>query len=122
MKGNLLIIDDEVSVTESLSYVLKKHADKISVTTNAKDALMLLKSNQFHCVISDISMPDMSGVELIKEARENMIHVPFIFFSAVTHDEVKLQVAQYPATMFVMKPDIKTIVNFLGPMLQLGMK
>ncbi len=121
MKGTILIVDDEVQITENLKIILRKHAGEILVSNNPHHALELIRNNKIHCVISDIYMPEMSGFELIKLVREHNIDVPFIFFSASEREELKAEASKYNHATFVTKPSIPELVKMLGPMLQLGL-
>lgn len=120
MKGNLLIIDDEVVLAENLKQMLKKYADNVYVAYNGADGLRIINKETIHCVISDVFMPGMTGLEVIKEARESGIQVPFIFFTAYGVDEIKSEAAQYEKTVFLIKPEVKEITHIISKMLQLG--
>lgn len=122
MKGNLLIIDDEVELAQNLKLILSKYADNIFVSYNGADGIRILEAEDIHCVICDIYMPGMTGIEVIKHVRENGNNVPFIFFTAYGVDEIKSQAAQYPKTVFLIKPDVKEITLIIGSMLKLGIE
>lgn len=121
MKGSLLIIDDEKQLTDNLQIILSKYADEVFVANSAQEGLRILQSENIHCVVCDIFMPEMSGLDLIKIVRESDITAPFIFFSAHNDEQLKSQVGQYDKTMFVTKPGIAELMAVLNPMLQLGM-
>jgi YesN/AraC family two-component response regulator len=111
---NLLIVDDENLLVENLSFILRPYASKIYTAGNGKEGLQVLESEEIHCVICDITMPVMNGVEFIKEARNKGYEVPFIFYSAYGNNELMLEVSKYGAFDFLSKPDFKdleTIVN-----------
>ena len=103
--GNLLIVDDEELLVKNISYLLKKHTEKIHVAYNGLDALSVVENNQIHCVICDISMPKMNGLEFMQKVREAGNEVPFIFFTAYGQSELMLKAAEYGAFDFVRKPD-----------------
>ena len=65
----ILIVDDEPEVLESLRRLLRNEPYRVVTTTSPHEALTLLAANPFDVLISDIDMPEMSGVELIKRAR-----------------------------------------------------
>lgn len=120
MKGNLLIIDDETELVQNLKLILSKYADNIYCAYNGADGIRALKTNVIHCVICDVYMPGMTGIEVIKHIRDVGNNVPFIFFTAYGMDELKAEAAQYPRTVFLIKPDIKEITLIISKMLQLG--
>ena len=121
MKGNLLIIDDEKNLTDNLQLLFSKYSDKVFVANNGADGLAILENETIHCVICDIYMPDLSGIEVVRKTREEGNKVPFIFFTAYGEDELRGKVANYEQTLFLLKPDISSIVKIIESMLKLGM-
>lgn len=121
MKGNLLIIDDEKHLTDNLKMLFSKYSDKVFIANNGVDGLAILKNEAIHCVICDIYMPEISGIEVIRKTREEGNKVPFIFFTAYGEDELRGKVANYEQTLFLLKPDISSIVKIIESMLKLGM-
>lgn len=113
MKKNLLIIDDETGITENLKFVFRKHANMVFTANNGFDGLAILESADIHCVICDIRMPGMNGLEVIRKVRESGNEVPFIFFTAYVLDELKLKVSEYEATIFLEKLDTKKLVEMV---------
>ena len=69
MSGHLLIVDDEIEIREMLArhYRLKQH--EVTLAADAQEALETLAQRRFDVVISDIKMPGMSGVDLLKAIR-----------------------------------------------------
>lgn len=111
---NLLIIDDETLLLENLNVLLKKHASTIFLASNAMEGLRILNTQNIHCVICDISMPGMTGVELIKQIRSEGNEVPFIFYTAFGNHELMREAAKYGAFDFLTKPifeDLQSVVS-----------
>lgn len=104
-KGNLLIIDDEEHLAQNISFLLKGYAEKIFTASNGLEALPILKQEKIHCVICDIAMPKMNGVQLIKKVREEGSQVPFIFYTAYLQSDLMMEAARYGAFDFLSKPD-----------------
>lgn len=107
MKGNLLIVDDEVQLAQNICFLLKNNAEKIFIAHNGIEALEILKKEAVHCVICDISMPKMNGVELIMRVREEGSTIPFIFYTAYAQSELMMEVAKYGAFDFLSKPNFE---------------
>lgn len=120
MKGNILIIDDELELVKNLQHILAKYADTIYTASNGAEGLRIIQNKNIHCVISDIYMPVMTGIDVIKSVRESGNNVPFIFFTAYGADEIKTKAALYPKTVFLIKPDIKSITLIISKMLRWG--
>ncbi len=106
---NLLIIDDEKLLVENMEFILKPYASRIFTGYNGKEGLEILEKENIHCVICDISMPVMSGVEFIKEVRRRGIDVPVVFYSAFGNHELMMEVAKYGAFDFLSKPDFRDV-------------
>lgn len=73
MYHNILIVDDEAHVTEALETLLKTQTDidcEVYVASSAAQALDIARSERIDLMVSDIYMPDMSGLELLREMRE----------------------------------------------------
>ena len=63
----LLIVDDEETLTFSLyqSFIISKNDYEVVTAASAEEALMKMQDNPFHLILSDISMPGMSGLQLL---------------------------------------------------------
>lgn len=106
IKGNLLIVDDEPLLIQSLQYTLKKTAEKIFTANNGIEAMAILVSNDIHCILCDINMPVMNGVDLIKKIRADNIETPFIFYTGHGSHELMLEAVKYGAFEFLNKPQM----------------
>lgn len=69
MPKNILVIDDEELVTESLKRLLKREGYNVAISKNGADAIEKVKKVDFDLIISDIRMPGLDGIETIKQIR-----------------------------------------------------
>ncbi len=106
MKGNLLIVDDEVLIVNNLKITLEEYASEIYSAHNGLEALEVLAKHEIHCIICDINMPKMNGVEFIKTIRANQNEVPVIFYTGHGNQALMLEVAKYGAFDFLDKPNL----------------
>ena len=67
---SILLVDDEPNILEVLEIVLKDAGMDAYKCTSGRDALRILRERPFDLVISDIRMPDLSGVQLLEEAKQ----------------------------------------------------
>lgn len=104
-KGNLLIVDDEPLLLKRLRLNLEDYADVIYTAMDGVEALEVLSKNEIHCVICDVNMPKMNGIEVIKTIRAENNNVPFVFYTGHGNHEMMLEVAKYGAFDFFNKPD-----------------
>lgn len=114
MKGNLLLIDDEIELSESMKELFEDEARNIYIACNGEEALQILENQQIDCVVSDIKMPVMDGLKFMKAARERGHSQPIIFFTGHGTEQLKREVRDLGAADLLMKP------NFL--MLELAIR
>lgn len=103
-KGNLLIVDDEPLLLKNLKANLEEYADVIYTAVNGLEALDIIAREKIHCIICDINMPKMNGVEVIKKIRSDGNSVPFIFYTGHGNRELMLEAVKYGAFDFLNKP------------------
>ena len=69
-QSNILIVDDEQSILNSLNRLFRKEGYKVFTATSGKSGLEIFKESNIHLVISDYRMPRMNGVEFLQKVRE----------------------------------------------------
>ena len=121
-KGNLLIVDDEPLLLKRLRMNLEEYADHVYTANDGAEALEVLSTQDIHCVICDVNMPKMNGIEVIKKIRENNNLVPFIFYTGHGNHEMMLEVAKYGAFDFFNKPDFEGLEEVISRGLSEGFK
>lgn len=104
-KGNLLLIEDEGELSQSMKELLEDEAKNIFIANNGEEALIILEENIIHCVVSDIKMPVMDGLKFMRIAREQGYIQPIIFFTGHGTDQLKKEVRELGATDLLMKPN-----------------
>jgi DNA-binding NtrC family response regulator len=119
-KGNLLVIDDEPMIVENIKYMLKDYADEIFTAYSGAEGLRLFDENTIHCIICDICMPSMNGVEVIEAIRQRDQKVPFIFFTGHGNLELMKEAAKYGAFDFLDKPEMDGLLNVIRLGLEKG--
>src|ERR1700683_3073627 len=81
--AHLLIVDDERSICELLEISFRKEGHKVEIASNGESAKRRLASQVFDIVVSDICMPDMDGVELLRYSKEVCPAAVFILITGV---------------------------------------
>jgi DNA-binding response OmpR family regulator len=101
----LLIVDDNREIRELIHYGLKRDY-RIILADNGTDALNKIEGQNPDLVITDLMMPEMNGMELLKSIRENrhLKTVPVIFLSAKNTIDAQVQALEAGAEVFVIKP------------------
>src|SRR5207237_9248323 len=69
--ARLLVVDDERSMRELLSIVLRREGYDVTLAENGRTAVDALERGRFDLLISDIKMPDMNGVEVLRAAKRD---------------------------------------------------
>src|ERR1700677_3049400 len=98
------IVDDEECVRESLSSLIRSAGYKAREYASAEDFLVLGRRDETGCLILDLSMPGMNGLELQRRLAETGWLVPIVFLSAKASTEEKRRALQAGATVFLDKP------------------
>ncbi|KII27588.1 chemotaxis protein CheY [Pseudomonas fluorescens] len=77
----IAIVDDEDSFRKALETLLRSSGYSIRAYCNAREFLSSTNSGEIHCLISDIQMPEMSGVEMCEQLIAMGIRIPTIFIT-----------------------------------------
>ena len=118
--GKILIIDDEKSIRNTLGEFLHREGYEVDTAEDAERALALLEQGVFDVVITDIIMPRMSGVELLKQVRHSFPHIQVILMTGEPTVETAVKAVQSGAYDYISKPIVKnTLLNVAGRALQL---
>ena len=80
--GRLLIVDDDALVRRSLERYFKQRGYETEVAENAHEAIAKILRVSFDCILSDIFMPGVSGMELLRELRTHDKDVPIVLITA----------------------------------------
>lgn len=118
--ANLLIVDDEEQIVSSLKYILQKLANEIYTASNGREALEIIAANDIHCIISDIRMPNMNGVEFLKELRARGNNTPFIVYTGHGDHELMLEVGKFGVFDFLDKPNLDRLEEVVSGGLSRG--
>jgi two-component system response regulator FixJ len=103
-EGMVHVIDDDEAMRESLSFLLKAAKISVSAYDSADAFLAQLKDIKGGCIVTDVRMPGMSGLDLLKRLRELNSPMPVIVITG--HGDVPLAVEamKYGASDFLEKP------------------
>ena len=101
----VLVVDEDPDVLELTETFLHRESDRIAVTTeeSANDAAEALTDGQFDCVVSDFQMPEMNGMELFEQVREDRPDIPFFLFTAAATAETGEDASEAGVTAFIQK-------------------
>lgn len=88
---SVLLVDEDIEILELTQTFLEREDDALSVETETSvaDALDRLESEPFDCVVSDYSMPGLTGVDFFEAVRERQPGLPFFFFTGKDAEEIE---------------------------------
>ncbi|MCX7835801.1 MAG: response regulator [bacterium] len=110
----ILVVDDEPDICEILSRFLKEHGYEVKTAYNGKSAIEITKEFSPHYILLDIIMPEMSGLETLREIREIDSHVTVLMITALHDLSVARDAIKIGATDYITKPiDLKYLADFL---------
>ena len=113
--SNLLIVDDEQSYRQLLTLVFETDGHQIRTAMNGREALKMLQEEPAEVIITDVRMPDMNGIELLRNAREFLPDVGVVLMTAFATVETAREAFKLGADDFIQKPfdveELKIIVK-----------
>jgi len=101
---SVLVVDDDPSVARALRRVLEAADYTVSVVTGGQAAVEAVTNASFDVVISDIQMPGMTGVELLRAIRALDLDVPVILMTGVPTVETAIEAVNLGALQYLPKP------------------
>ncbi len=104
LKNNLLIVDDDPFVLESVSALLKEFGYSVHTSHNAADALDLIKKSRFDVVLTDIRMPMVTGIDLLRQIRLFDPQLPVILLTGFAELDTAIDAVKRGAFDFITKP------------------
>ncbi len=119
--ASILAVDDSESMRQMVSFALKNAGHTVVEAVDGQDALARAKTNKVNLVITDVNMPRMDGISLIKELRNlpDYKFTPILMLTTESSSEKKQQGKEAGATGWLVKPFnpdqlISTINRVLG--------
>ncbi len=103
-KACIRVVDDDEDLLESLEFLLESEGWKVKTYSSAQDFLRNDAASVTGCLISDIRMPGMTGLELQKEMNDRHIHLPIIFLTAHGDIDMAVSAVKAGAIEFLQKP------------------
>ena len=102
--SHILVVDDEESMRQFLEIALSKAGHRITVAESGRRAIDLVEKQAFDLVISDIKMPDMSGVEVLRHVTDTDPRIPVVMITAYASAETAVEALRLGAYDYLTKP------------------
>jgi two-component system response regulator PilR (NtrC family) len=103
-KPRILVVDDEGSMREMLRIVLKRDGYEVVTAENGRGALGILQGEPVDMLLSDIRMPDVSGVEVLRAAKETNREIVAFMMTAFASTETAVEALRLGAVDYLTKP------------------
>ena len=100
----LLYVEDNIDARESTSILLEDFFDSIELATDGGEGLEKFKKSHFDIVITDINMPNMTGMQMVKKIREIDQFVPILLLSAYPLKQFEEEMKKLNINGFLLKP------------------
>ncbi|EFY03593.1 response regulator transcription factor [Streptococcus dysgalactiae] len=104
MAYKILLVDDELEITDINKRYLQQAGYQITVASDGAQALDVFRKDHYHLIISDIMMPNMDGYDFIGEVLLEKPEQPFLFITAKLSEPDKIYSLSLGADDFISKP------------------
>ena len=100
----VLFADDEESLQELISFELPRMGHSVTVCPDGETALAALQQDRYDCLITDLDMPRMSGIDLLEQARELSDEIECVVLTGKSTVESAIAALRYGAFDYLTKP------------------
>ncbi len=104
MKSRVLVVDDEESIREFLDIMLRKEGYEVTCAEDGQQALDIIKKKSFDLVISDLQMPNLTGIEMLRQVRDHYPDLLFMMITAFGTTETAVEAMKLGAYDYITKP------------------
>jgi len=121
LKGTILIVDDQQKIIESLQKQLRRKEYAVFIAISGEDALKILEKEAIDILLTDIKMPGMNGIELMKIAKKKYSDLQIIVITGQGNYELSIDAMAAGAINFLRKP-LQMNVDVIEAALDKGME
>lgn len=104
MKQNILLVEDEKKIADTLQIGLNENDYNVSIAYNGMDGKKLFMSNMYDLIILDINIPFINGYELCRIIRKENSYIPIIMLTAMNFTDSKIEGFELGADDYIVKP------------------
>jgi EAL domain-containing protein (putative c-di-GMP-specific phosphodiesterase class I) len=103
-KASILVVDDDPEILRSVCRLLRAQGYSVTATNNGAQASQFVHKRSFDVIVSDIKMPGMDGIQLLREVREHDLHVPVVLVTGEPAVSTAVLALEYGAFHYLTKP------------------
>ena len=123
IKKRVLVVDDSITVREVQKQTLRTRGYEVEVAVDGQDGWNMLRADRFDLVVSDVDMPRMTGLELVRRIRDDakMREIPVVIVSYKDREEDRLRGLEAGANYYLTKSSfhddsfMEAVVALIGP-------
>ena len=99
----ILVVDDELDILEAIRIILEKEGYEVETAATAHDGLDLLQARTFHVVLSDLRLPDLDGLDLLRLIKQQYPAMEVVLLTGYGTIDVAVQAMREGAYDFVQR-------------------
>jgi two-component system, NtrC family, response regulator AtoC len=100
----ILVVDDEPAIRQILTASMTRNGHSVEVAGSGREALMRLSKGDIEVALCDINMPDLTGIEVVREARAAGVDTTFIMMTAYSSVDTAIEAMKAGAFDYMIKP------------------
>ncbi len=104
LRGSVLVVDDHLQARESMSFVLRQAGHRVEACSSAAEALERIRTERFDCILTDLKMPGMSGLEFMLQLEERRYPAQVVMVTAHASVPTAVQAMRHGAFDYIEKP------------------
>ncbi len=106
MSASILAVDDSASLRMAIKIALTGAGYKVTEASDGQDGLGKASAERFDLILTDLNMPNMDGLSMIREIRKGSVQtgVPILFLTTESDDNIKQEAKAAGATGWLVKP------------------
>lgn len=102
--GRVLLVDDEDMVRRMSAMALQRAGFQVDAASGGEEAIALLRDHRYHAVLSDIGMPGLDGLQLLREVRAHDVDVPVVLMTGNPDLDTAIRAIELGALRYLVKP------------------
>jgi len=115
VEKTILIVDDDQEMGNLMKKVLERESYRVILAANGTEGLLRIREQRFDLIISDLRMPGLSGMDLIREIQKTAPEIPVVLITAFGDMQVYLDAMGAGAFEYINKPirmeDLKRVIG-----------
>jgi two-component system cell cycle response regulator CtrA len=100
----ILLIEDEALVSKSIQQMFSLERFEVTAVDTGEAGLSLARQNPYDLIVLDLQLPDMSGIDILRDLRDGDVHTPVLVLSGTANPDIKVRALKSGADDYLTKP------------------